>query len=110
MESIAVHKANINYAIVEVPEVCELSKKLYLKGKGSYLSKFRSEGSFDLDHLASVLYYIESWEEILNEFTDFNPKYILLYDVYLGNGSNFVKLQNYYDRKIKHLFFKVMNT
>jgi putative methyltransferase (TIGR04325 family) len=105
IESITTFKENISYTIVEVPEVCELSKKLYNKGEVSYLSKLPSEGSFDLVHSASALQYIESWKEILNKFTDLNPKYILLSDVFAGNVPTYVTIQNYYDSKIKHWFF-----
>ncbi|MFN3667324.1 MAG: methyltransferase, TIGR04325 family [Sediminibacterium sp.] len=107
MESIPVHKTNIDYTIVEVPEVCEISKKLYTTGEISYIPKLPSEGSFDLVHSASALQYIEPWKEILKKITNFNPQYILLSDVFAGNVPTFVTLQNYYDSKMKHWFFNL---
>jgi putative methyltransferase (TIGR04325 family) len=107
IESIPFKKEFIDYTIVEVQEICELSKKLYTSGEVSYISKLPSEGSFDLIHSASALQYIESWKEILKKFADFNPKYILLSDVFAGNIPTFVTLQNYYDSKIKHWFFNL---
>jgi len=107
MESIPIQKSNIDYTIVEVPEVCELLKKIYKNGEVSYLSKLPSEGSFDLVHSASALQYIEPWKEFLIKITYFKPKYILLSDVFAGNVPTFVTIQNYYDSKMKHWFFNL---
>ena len=107
IESISHYKDNIEYTVVEVPEVCEVSKKIFIGGEVSYLSQLPSECSFDLIHSASALQYIEPWKEILKKITDFNPQYILLSDVFAGNIPTFVTLQNYYDSKIKHWFFNL---
>lgn len=107
MESVPIHKANIDYTIVELPEICEISKKIYMADEVSYSLTLPEEGNFDLVHSASALQYIEPWKEMLTKFTDLNPQYILLSDVFAGNIPTFVTIQNYYDSKMKHWFFNL---
>lgn len=107
IESIPDHTCGIDYTIVEVPEICEVSKKLYKNEELLFISKLPSEGSYDLVHSASVLQYIEPWKDILKDFSNFGPQYILLSDVFAGNVPTFVTLQKYYDSKIKHWFFNL---
>ena len=91
-ESIPLCEQKIKYSIVEFPEICEQG---------------RNSGEFDLIHSASALQYIEDWKGLIKKFISYNPKYILLSDVFAGHIPTFVTLQNYYSSKMIHWFFNL---
>jgi len=106
-ESIPYAAQNIDYTIVEVPEVCEAGRELLSGRKVTYLDALPSQGEFDLVHSASALQYMENWPLVIKSLSDFDAKYMLLSDVFSGSIPTFVTLQNYYGSKIKHWFLNI---
>jgi putative methyltransferase (TIGR04325 family) len=106
-ESIAADLARIDYTIVDVQEVCQSGKNLH-QGEGiTYTAKLPTSAKYDLIHAASSIQYIEQWQDLLAKFAAFNPRYILLSDVFAGSFKSYVTLQNYYESKIPHWFLNL---
>ncbi len=97
---------NIEYSILEVPEVCRVGMTL-LGNRVKYIENLPSSNDFDLIHAASSLQYIDSWQGLLEQFMLLNPKYIYLSDVFAGAINNFATLQNYYGSRIPHWFLNL---
>jgi len=97
----------IDYTIIEVPEVCDVGRKLFSNGAVTYLDKLPSQGEFDLVHSASALQYIENWQDALKSLSDYGAQYMLLSDVFAGSIPTFVTLQNYYGSRIRHWFLSL---
>jgi putative methyltransferase (TIGR04325 family) len=53
---------------------------------------------------SSAIQYLKDWKEGLSNFALLRPKYIFFADVFCGNISTFVSLQNYYESKIPQWF------
>jgi len=106
-ESLSVNDLKrVNYTILEVPEVCMTGSNLH-GSKIDYMTDFPIGCKFDLVHAASSLQYVESWQELIENFIELGPKYILLSDVFAGNINSYVSLQNYYGSKIPHWFLNL---
>ena len=105
-ESIPGYLERVKYNIVELPEVCEQSKKID-DGKIVFLTSLPPTGDFDLIHSASALQYIDDWQGFILKLCAYNAPYILLSDVFARQIPTFVTLQNYYGSKIKFRFFNL---
>ena len=105
IESIPDFLNKVDYTIVENQEVCDIASKLL--EDVNFTSTLPVSSSYDLIHASSSLQYIEHWQDVLVKFTLFNPKYILLSDVFAGNIKPFVTLQNYYESRIPHWFLNL---
>jgi len=106
LESLPEAADKVSYTIVEVPEVCKAGEKLH-GGEGggvTYLSSIPILTTFDIVHAASSLQYVEKWKEWVSAITKVSPKYILLSDVFAGEFTPYVTLQNYYGSRIPHWF------
>jgi putative methyltransferase (TIGR04325 family) len=103
VESIPQYTERIHYEIVEVPEICEVGRELFLGGV-TYSDLLPSKSEFDLVHSASALQYIEDWPQVLKLLSGYNAQYILLSDVFAGSIPTFLTLQNYYGSRIRHWF------
>tara|TARA_B100001996_G_C18650465_1_gene589197 strand:+ start:400 stop:1170 length:771 start_codon:yes stop_codon:yes gene_type:complete len=107
-ESMPDHVNNIQYTIVEVPEICKVGKELFSKNSNvTYLESVPCDRSFDFVYSASTLQYIEEWQQTLKSLGNTEAKYILLSDIFAGDIPTFVTLQNYYDSKIQHWFLNI---
>ena len=102
-ESIPNDLENVDYFILEVPEVSAVGADL-LEERVTYLPDLPLGQSFDLIHAASSFQYVERWKDLIENFASLNPKYILLSDFFAGAIKSFVSLQNYYGSKIPHWF------
>ena len=108
LESLPEAVNRVTYAIVEVPAVCKAGEKLHGGGGGiTYLSSIPLSTTFDIVHAASSLQYIENWKEWVSAITIVSPRYILLSDVFAGEITPYVTLQNYYGSKIPHWFLSL---
>ncbi len=103
LESLVREIDRVDYAIVELPEVCERASALHA-GRISYRTQAPSEGGVDLLHAASSLQYVEDWPGWVASMTSLSPEYILLSDVFAGDIHPYVTLQNYYESRIPHWF------
>ncbi|MHB8130627.1 MAG: methyltransferase, TIGR04325 family [Mobilitalea sp.] len=92
-ESIACHNECIDYTIIEVPQVCEVGRKLFSEDKNIiYLESLPSSASFGFIYLSSVLQYIEYWQDFLKSLSKYKASYILLSDICAGSIPTFVTL------------------
>ena len=105
-ESIPFCSQSIKYNIVELPEICIQGLGLF-PNEIAFYDTLPRKGRYDLVHSASALQYIDDWKGLLLKFASYQPKYILLSDVFAGSIPTFVTLQNYYGSKIKHWFFNL---
>jgi len=103
-ESMENYINSVEYNIVEVSEVCKQGVKLFNSNEVFYNETLIPGESFDIIHASSVLQYIDDWKGLLLKFSSFEPKYILLSDIFAGEINPFVTLQNYYDSRIPHWF------
>ncbi len=105
-ESIGKNIDNIEYIIIEVPEVVMAGKKLF-KQKIIYKTSIPLYKNIEIIHASSSLQYIKDWKNLIKDFTSLEPEYILLSDVFAGNIKTFCTLQNYYESKIPHWFINI---
>ncbi len=105
-ESIPADLERVSYTIVEVPAVNSCGAELH-EGGIKYISEIPKVGNFDLVHAASSFQYIENWQELVKQFVNLNPEYILLSDVFAGLIKPYATLQNYYESRIPHWFLNL---
>lgn len=103
-ESIGRDIDRVDYAIVEVPEICDLGRKML---GVQYLSELSMVESCDLLHAASSMQYVENWQDLVRTFSSLQAQYILLSDVFAGAINTFATLQNYYESRIPHWFLNL---
>lgn len=106
-ESIPQYSGAIEYTIVEIPEICEAGRELLSGRAVTYLDSLPVQGEFDLVHSASVLQYIEDWQNVLKSLCDYRAEYILFSDVFAGPIPTFVTVQHYYGSTIRHWFLNL---
>ncbi len=59
-----------------------------------------SNERFDIVHCGSSLHYVEDWYGLIDQFRSYQPRYLLLSDLPVGNIPTFVTAQNYYGNRI----------
>lgn len=106
-ESIDRCSERIRYSIVEVPQICEVGRKLFLDMSVTFLDSLPSKCKFDLLYSASALQYVEDWQQLIKSMSGYGADYILLSDVFAGSIRTFATLQNYYGSRIRHWFFNL---
>jgi putative methyltransferase (TIGR04325 family) len=106
-ESMSNNIKSVDYAIIEVPEVCSVGKTLFKKNEIKYQDSILPFQEFDIIYASSVIQYIEDWQALLIKFSDLKPQFILLSDVFAGTIESFVSLQNYYGSRIPHWFLNL---
>ena len=104
-ESITNAKEKINYTILELPAICKQGKELH-NDEINFIDTLPNTNEFQIIHSSSAIQYIEDWQNLIKRLCSFNAKHILMSDVFAGDFETFVTLQNYYNNKIPHWFFK----
>ncbi len=95
-------KKKINYTIVEIPSFIKNIKN-HKEPKIKYNSKIILK-KYDLINCCSVFQYIGDWKKEIKKLTETKTKYIYFADMFVGNITSYVSLQNYYKNKIPHWF------
>jgi putative methyltransferase (TIGR04325 family) len=103
-ESISDSMNLIDYTIVENQEICSIGNSLFEKEEVKYIEELPLLKTYDIVYASSAIQYIDNWKGLLSKFSDFNPEYILLSDVFAGPIDQFVTFQNYYGSQIPHWF------
>lgn len=103
-ESILNATKQIEYTILELPEICKQGIELH-NNEINFIESFPNFTEFDLVHSSSAIQYIEDWKSLVTKFCSTNAKYILMSDVFAGDFETYATLQNYYNNKIPHWFF-----
>lgn len=96
----------IDYTIFEVESICEAGRTLFGTPRGLTFRAVLQDGpGFDLVHAASVLQYVERWQDVIAHFASLRPALLSLADIFAGPFQPFVTLQTYYGSRIPHWFF-----
>jgi len=106
LESIPRVQERVDYAIVEVPQICEEGRRL-LSGRVRYVDGFPEGERFDLVDSSSALQYVEDWRGILAALGAHAPEFMLLSDIFAGPVPTYVTLQHYYGSRIPHWFWNL---
>lgn len=78
----------VNYVVLELPNICELGRKLLPNNDLEFTSEFPS-GKFDIVVFASALQSIESYKDAIADVLSTNPKYILLTKLAVGDAPTY---------------------
>lgn len=108
LESLPLLVDKINYEIVDIPEICKVGNDLFKNdNKINFFSSLEKSEEVDIIYTSSCIQYVDSWKEILNEFSKIQPGYLLFSDLFISKQESFVALQNYYESKIPHWFINL---
>jgi len=99
--------ARIDYTIVEGEGICRAGRDLFAgaNNQPSFRSELPASARFDIVHAASVIQYIEDWRHLIRKLAGYGAPLLSLADIFIGEFSTYVTLQNYYDSRIRHWFF-----
>jgi putative methyltransferase (TIGR04325 family) len=104
-KSLAAHIDRINYSVVEVESICHVGAPLFTDRKRPlFYTNLPANAQFDIVHAASVIQYVENWQALIASLASYGARYLSLGDIYIGDFSSFVTLQNYYGSRIPHWF------
>ena len=95
----------VAYASIDLPSIAEAAMDIW--GGSRTYPVFTSDwpyGGFDLVYAASSLQYFDNWREILGTLLAYQPKAVLLADVFAGPIPSFVTVQHYYGSYIPQWF------
>lgn len=100
---------NLKYTVVEGTENCISAEEIFKNDdRISFLNHLPNDDNFDIIHISSSLQYIENWNELLTLLCKYKSKYFIFTDLPAGDIiESYVSLQNYYESKIPHWFFKL---
>lgn len=108
MTNIQLNMSQVEYHIVELPQVTELGKKTLSEFKQIQFSEaLPAQQKMDLVHLGSALQYIEEWQDLLKSLSQYQPEYMILSDVLAGECPSFVTTQYYYGERIPVWFLNI---
>jgi putative methyltransferase (TIGR04325 family) len=95
----------VDYQIVEVDGLCRAARELFAAGPGpTFQPELPAAGPFDIVQASSVMQYIGDWRSVVRRLAGYGAPYLLFGDVFIGEFSTYVTLQNYYDSRIPHWF------
>ena len=101
IESIPKLMDRVEYHILEIPEICEIGKNLFVSDSNiAFSSTFPNEENIDLIYSSSSIQYVQAWDKLIQNFCELGPSFILISDAIIGAEQSFVSLQNYYESKI----------
>jgi len=99
---------NLKYYIIDLPEICKLGKKIFLREKNVFfLEKFPKIKNCDIFHFGSCLQYIDDWKLLLMHTIRLKPKYIIFSDLIAGDIDGFVTLQKFDGYKMPYRFYNI---
>ncbi|ADG94205.1 hypothetical protein Arnit_2556 [Arcobacter nitrofigilis DSM 7299] len=99
----------LDFWVVEGHENVCAAKKIFEKDAHINFSTTLPEtNDVDIVHISSSLQYIDDWESLISLLSKYNAQYFIFTDLPAGNIKHtYVSLQNYYESKIAHTFFKL---
>jgi putative methyltransferase (TIGR04325 family) len=109
LESIPQISSNLDYQVVDLPEVCASGRALFHGLENISFAEALPPvvPRPTLVYSSSAIQYVESWRNLLEKLTSYRADAILLSDVFAGNIPTFCSLQNYYDSKVPQWFFNI---
>jgi putative methyltransferase (TIGR04325 family) len=108
MDTLGNTRPRIDYHVVDVKNICDAGEELFPDGAGPRFhtglpSSFGA--NFDLVHTSSTIQYIEDWRTMVGLLASYRAPYLAFEDVFGGEFSSYVTVQNYYGSRIPHWFF-----
>ena len=101
-------KNNLKYYIVDLPEICKLGKKIFVKDKNIiFLKNIPKINNCNIFHFGSCLQYIDNWKQLLNQTCKLKPRYIIFSDLFAGDIKSFVTVQKFNESKMPFRFYNV---
>jgi putative methyltransferase (TIGR04325 family) len=99
----------VDYAVVDNESICRAGREVFAGRKNPVFhitspATSTDAASFDIVHAASAMQYIEDWRGLLKLLADYGARYLSLADLFIGDFSSFVTLQNYYGSQIRQWF------
>lgn len=103
---VAAISGDVDFHIVETDAVCERGCELFSDIAGLHFHSNFPEMNKPLDivHAGSSIQYVEDIPNLLQKFSSYRPRYLLLADVLAGDIESFVTVQAYYGRSIRTRF------
>lgn len=96
----------IDYAVTEVDSICRAGEAVFAGRTGpKFLRELPADGGYDIVLAASVMQYIEDWQNVVARLAGYGARFLLFADMFVGNFRPFVTLQAYYGSAIRHWFF-----
>lgn len=92
----------IDYVVVERPAVCAVAPSFGEETSLSFRTDIPADEVFDVVHAASVLQYIDRWEDAIGRLLACGPAFLSFADIFAGSFQPYVTLQNYYGSRIPH--------
>ena len=98
------------YYIIETKSVCKRGLEIFSEYSNIY---FQTElpkptsNTYDIIHAGSSFQYIKDWKQMLIQFSQYQPQYIVFGNLLAGEINTFITYQNYYGKKIPVRFFNL---
>jgi len=101
----------VDFTVVEGEKSVAAAKKVFLHdNRIKFLTELPKGNNYDIIHISSSLQYIENWQSLLKNLSNYQAKYFIFTDLPTGNiRKTYISTQNYYESKIAHIFFKLGN-
>ena len=107
LETIPFASERVEYCVVELPSVCDEARWFSSEQSIQFVHDLPTNADFQLIYSSSAIQYVEDWRGLIQSLTSYGAKYLLLCDVFAGNITEFVTLQNYYGSRIPHWFINL---
>ncbi len=99
----------VEYHVIETPAICGLGSEVYKEICNLHFHDElpRDIKNFDIIHAGNSLHYVADWRKLLEKFTFYEPRLIMLSGLNAGDIETFVTYQNYYGSKIPVWFWDI---
>jgi putative methyltransferase (TIGR04325 family) len=94
--------SQVDHVVVERPAVCRVAASLGEKRCVSFRHDIPEAEAFDIVHAASVLQYIDDWQDTIRRLAACRPTFLSFADIFAGDFRPYVTLQHYYGSRIPH--------
>ena len=95
-------EAGVDYVVVERPSICAAAAAFGDRSGASFRPDIPEDEAFDIVHAASVMQYIDDWDEAIRRMAACRPAFLSFADIFAGGFQPYVTLQNYYGSRIPH--------
>jgi putative methyltransferase (TIGR04325 family) len=108
LKSVLPDNQPLEFCVVEGKLICEQGKKLFENyAEISFTEQMPSTECVDIIHAGSSMHYVDDWIELLKQFSQYTPKFLIFADLPAGDIETFVTTQNYYDKQIPVRFWNI---
>ncbi len=100
---------DVEFHVVDGADICRLGEEAFAEDPRIrfHVSLPELPGGVDIVHLGSALHYVDDWRGMVDALAAYDPEFILMSDVPVGNIPSFVTAQRYYDAEIPVWFWNI---